>query len=152
MPGRQTAVELALLYGRVFDSYPFPITDAEYLVSTMEIEHRLPHRPRRDWARSWRQRRRRPIPEQRNAEMTDFATLPSQRGLGLAKHILAALEDDMDERGIHNLYTIARARSAGMNRVFYNRGYDWTGTLVNNCHIAGQFEDMHIWCKTLNRH
>ena len=26
-------------------------------------------------------------------EMTDFATLPSQRGLGLAQHILAALED-----------------------------------------------------------
>jgi putative beta-lysine N-acetyltransferase len=81
--------------------------------------------------------------------MTDFATLPSQRGVGLAKHILAALEGDMAERGIHNLYTIARARSAGMNRVFYNRGYAWTGTLVNNCHIAGQFEDMHVWCKTL---
>ena len=33
-----------------------------------------------------------------------------------------------------------------MNRVFYNRGYEMTGTLVNNCHIAGQFEDMHVWC------
>ena len=75
---------------------------------------------------------------------TDFATLPSQRGPGLAQHILAALEDDMAEREILNLYTIARARSAGMNRVFHNRDYEWTGTLVNNCHIAGQFEDMHV--------
>ena len=53
------------------------------------------------------------------------------------------------ERRIDNLYTIARARSAGMNRVFYNRGYRWTGTLVNNCHIAGDFEDMHVWCKSV---
>ena len=30
----------------------------------------------------------------------------------------------MAEREIPNLYTIARARSAGMNRVFYNRGYE----------------------------
>lgn len=80
---------------------------------------------------------------------TDFATLPSQRGLGLAQHILAALENDMAEREILNLYTTARARSAGMNRVFHNRDYEWTGTLVNNCHIAGQFEDMHVWCKSL---
>jgi len=84
----------------------------------------------------------------RNAEMTDFATLPSQRGLGLAQYLLAALEDDMEEAEIPNLYTIARARSAGMNRVFYNRGYEMTGTLVNNCHIAGQFEDMHVWCRS----
>lgn len=143
------SLELALLYGRVFDSYPFPITDAEYLVSTMESN--VVYRIVRDGVGEVvAAASAETDPKHRNAEMTDFATLPSQRGLGLAKHLLAALEDDMDERGIHNLYTIARARSAGMNRVFYNRGYDWTGTLVNNCHIAGQFEDMHIWCKTLN--
>ena len=78
-----------------------------------------------------------------------FATRPDQRCLGLAQHLLAALEEDMDARTIPNLYTIARARSAGMNRVFYNRGYELTGTLVNNCHISGQFEDMHVWCKSL---
>jgi hypothetical protein len=55
----------------------------------------------------------------------------------------------MAERAILNLYTISRARSAGMSRVFYNRGYEWTGTLVNNCHISGEFEDMHVWCKSL---
>ena len=90
--------------------------------------------------------------EHRNAEMTDFATLPETRGMGLAQHLLSALEQDTAERGISNLFTIARARSAGMNRVFYNGGYARSGTLVNNCHIAGQFEDMHVWCKTLNRH
>lgn len=147
--GPEDSLELALLYGRVFDSYPFPITRPDYLVSTMESN--VVYRIVRDGlGEIVAAASAETDPEHRNAEMTDFATLPSQRGLGLAKHILAALEDDMAEREIFNLYTIARARSAGMSRVFYNRGYDFTGTLVNNCHIAGQFEDMHVWCKTLN--
>ncbi len=145
------AAEVSRLYGEVFASYPFPITDPDYITSTMKSN--VLYRIVRDasgvlvGAASAETN-----PELRNAEMTDFATLPDQRGLGLAQHILAALEDDMAERGIPNLYTVARARSAGMNRVFYNRGYDWTGTLVNNCHIAGQFEDMHVWCKRLPGH
>jgi putative beta-lysine N-acetyltransferase len=140
--------ELAGLYQEVFDSYPFPITDPEYLLSTMKSH--VIYRIVRDAegfvvaAASAETSRR-----HRNAEMTDFATLPSQRGLGLAQHILAALEDDMADFAIPNVYTIARARSAGMNRVFYNRGYERTGTLFNNCHISGQFEDMHVWGKTL---
>lgn len=146
--GLRDASEIARLYAEVFASYPFPITDPEYIVSTMKSN--VSYRIVRDangvlvGAASAETN-----PRLRNAEMTDFATLPGQRGLGLAQYILAALEDDMAEREILNLYTIARARSAGMNRVFYNRGYEWTGTLVNNCHIAGQFEDMHVWCKSL---
>jgi putative beta-lysine N-acetyltransferase len=146
--GLRDAQEIARLYGEVFASYPFPITDPEYIGSTMRSN--VLYRIVRDaggvlvGAASAET-----SPELRNAEMTDFATLPNQRGLGLAQHILAALENDMAERSILNLYTIARARSAGMNRVFYNREYALTGTLVNNCHIAGQFEDMHVWCKTL---
>jgi putative beta-lysine N-acetyltransferase len=141
--------ELATLYATVFDSYPFPITDREYLLSTMNSH--VVYRIMQDAegavvaAASAETSRR-----HRNAEMTDFATLPSQRGLGLAQYLLAALEEDMAVRSIPNLYTIARARSFGMNRVFYNRGYTMTGTLVNNCHIAGQFEDMHVWCKSLD--
>lgn len=142
--------ELAALYDRVFASYPFPITDPEYLEKTMRTN--VVYRIIRDaGGEIVAAASAETDPELRNAEMTDFATLPSQRGLGLAQHLLAALEEDMAECGIPNLYTIARARSAGMNRVFYNRGYEWTGTLVNNCHIAGQFEDMHIWCKPVQR-
>lgn len=140
--------DLAQLYGSVFRSYPFPIDDPAYVAATLgaNVCYRLVRQgdgtivaaasAETDAAHA-------------NAEMTDFATRPEQRGLGLAQHLLAALERDMEEAGIPNLYTIARARSAGMNRVFYNRGYRRTGTLVNNCHIAGRFEDMHVWCKQL---
>jgi putative beta-lysine N-acetyltransferase len=140
------ADDLAGLYDRVFASYPFPITEPDYLVSTMEthVVYRIVRNPAGEVVAAASAE----IDlEHHNAEMTDFATLPETRGLGLAQHLLSALEADMAERGIGNLYTIARARSAGMNRVFFNHGYGWTGTLVNNCHIAGDFEDMHVWCK-----
>jgi len=143
--GPGDAGELAGLYATVFASYPFPITDPAYLTATMKTH--VVYRIIRDEQGSLVAAASAEICRRyRNAEMTDFATLPSQRGFGLAQHLLAALEDDMLESSIPNLYTIARARSAGMNRVFYNRGYELTGTLVNNCHIAGQFEDMHVWC------
>jgi len=146
--GLHDAQEIARLYGEVFASYPFPITDPDYITSTMKSN--VLYRIVRDSKGTLVGAASAEIsPKLHNAEMTDFATLPSQRGLGLAQHILAALENDMAERDILNLYTIARARSAGMNRVFYNRDYELTGTLVNNCHIAGQFEDMHVWCKSL---
>lgn len=140
------AEELSGLYGTVFASYPFPIVDPEYLLTTM-ASHVVYRVLRNGDGAVVAAASAETDPEHHNAEMTDFATRADQRGLGLAQHLLAALESDMEERAIPNLYTIARARSAGMNRVFYNRGYDWTGTLVNNCHIAGRFEDMHVWCR-----
>ena len=143
------ADELAELYRLVFASYPFPITEPDYLVGTMH-SHVLYRIVRDGDGAIVAAASAETDAAHRNAEMTDFATLPSERGLGLAQHILAALEDDMVEREIPHLYTVARARSAGMNRVFYNRGYRWTGTLVNNCHIAGRFEDMHVWCAPLD--
>jgi putative beta-lysine N-acetyltransferase len=147
--GPEDAGDLAALYRQVFASYPYPITDPAYLVQTMATH--VVYRIIRDQdGKLVAAASAETAPKYANAEMTDFATLPSQRGLGLAQHLLAALEDDMIERRIPNLYTVARARSAGMNRVFFNRGYQWTGTLVNNCHIAGAFEDMHVWCKTIN--
>jgi len=140
------AEKLAALYREVFASYPFPITSPQYLVETMASH--VVYRVVRDESETVVAAASGEMNlEYRNAEMTDFATLPSQRGVGLAQHLLAALEGDMEERKIRQLYTIARARSAGMNRVFYNRGYELTGTLVNNCHIAGRFEDMHVWCR-----
>lgn len=140
------AVEVAELYHTVFASYPFPITDPDYIRTTMRenVRYRIVRDNRGTLVGAASAET---DPDHSNAEMTDFATLPDQRGLGLAQHILDALERDMSDQGIDNLYTIARARSAGMNRVFYNRGYELTGTLVNNCHIAGQFEDMHVWCR-----
>jgi beta-lysine N6-acetyltransferase len=84
-----------------------------------------------------------------NAEMTDCATLPEARGKGLNKQILLALEDRLRTKGILTAYTLCRAINAPMNRVFRQLGYEYSGRMINNCNISGQFEDMNIWAKGL---
>lgn len=140
--------ELAGLYGLVFDSYPYPIDDVQYLRQTLKnnVVYAIVRDERGQLVAAASAETK---PQLLNSEMTDFATRPDQRRKGLAQQLLHALESEIERRGIVNLYTIARSRSRGMNQTFYNAGYELTGTLVNNCHISGAFEDMHVWCKKL---
>ncbi len=138
---------LAELYRRVFKSYPYPVFDKDYLASTLDHviyglvfqENNLVAAASAEIDFSLG-----------NSEMTDFATKSCARGKGLASLILAKLENKLAEMGVSCLYTIARCTSLGMNLVFLRSGYCYTGTLVNNCHIAGGFEDMNVWCKSIS--
>jgi putative beta-lysine N-acetyltransferase len=85
-----------------------------------------------------------------NVEMTDFATLPGERGRGLARFLLQEMERAMRKRKMRTAYTIARAVSPGMNITFSRMGYRYSGTLVNNTHISGSIESMNIWYKSLS--
>lgn len=138
--------EMADLYKAVFKTYPFPIFDPSYILSTMkthviyfgvyymgelvalsssEVNGAL-----------------------KNAEMTDFAVKPSHRGRQLSKHLLVKMEKQMSAMGIKTLYTIARAKSMPMNCTFSALGYIFGGTLINNTQISGQIESMNVWFKT----
>jgi putative beta-lysine N-acetyltransferase len=86
-----------------------------------------------------------------NVEMTDFATLPDHRGRGYSYYLLKKMEEKMHEMGIITAYTIARARSYGMNTVFSRSSYSYAGTLVNNTNISGSIESMNIWYKRLDQ-
>ncbi|MBF7082155.1 putative beta-lysine N-acetyltransferase [Desulfallas sp. Bu1-1] len=81
------------------------------------------------------------------AELTNCATLPGARGAGMMSHLIRQLEQDCISRKVNCLYSLARASSFGMNLVFHRLGYRYRGTLVNNCHISGGFENMNIWVK-----
>jgi putative beta-lysine N-acetyltransferase len=83
-------------------------------------------------------------------EMTDFATLPSHRGEGLATVLLSRMEDAAREARERVAFTIARAVSFGMNITFARRGYRFSGTLVNNTQIGGAIESMNVWYKMLS--
>jgi putative beta-lysine N-acetyltransferase len=83
-----------------------------------------------------------------NAELTDCATLPEAQGQGHIKKLLSKLEAVLDHDKIQCLYTIARAESYSMNKVFYQLDYSFGGTLVNNCFIYSGLEDMNVWYKT----
>lgn len=80
-------------------------------------------------------------------EITDCATLHEFRGHALTERLIKLLEPKVAQLGAYTLYTLARARSYGMNRVFFKLGYQYHGRLINNCHIAGKFEDMNLWVK-----
>lgn len=141
--------EMAKLYNQVFDSYPNPIFESEYLYKTMQQDlvygviyddnDNLVAAASADTD-----------PELKNAEMTDFATSPDARGEGAASYLLTKLEEELTRRDYKSLYTVARSVSYGMNRVFKQAGYEYTGRLTKNCHISGKLEDMNLWCKVIN--
>ncbi len=144
----QDAEAMAALYRRVFDSYPFPIHDPDYLRRTME-ENVV-------YFGIWRGGAPVALASAeidlgaKSAEMTDFATDPQHRGGGKATALLATMEKEMRRRAIPTVYTIARAVSFGMNLTFAKRGYLYGGTLTRNTQISGSLECMNIWYKHLD--
>lgn len=139
--------EMVKIYSEVFPVYPFPIHDADYLGQTMRENVR--------YFGVFEKERLAGISsmetdlDELNAEMTDFAVLPSQRGKGLANHLLTVMDSSARNEGIRTVYTIARLNSPGMNRTFQKAGYRYGGTLVKNTHISTGIEDMNVWWKQL---
>jgi putative beta-lysine N-acetyltransferase len=146
---RERHVEtLSHLYEKVYDSYPFPITEAAYLRQTMQshIDYFGIFIDKSLIAASSAEK----DIEASNAEMTDFATLPHFRGKGLATALLVDMENEMKNQKIRTLFTIARALSPGMNITFARCGYKYSGTLINNTQIFGHIESMNVWYKHID--
>ncbi len=140
------APTLARLYDRVFPSYPFPITNPQYLRDTMATHiHYFGVFENRELISASSAET---DAAEANAEMTDFATLPDHRGQGLALHLLSRMEHDLRDYGFQTLYTIARAVSASMNVTFARAGYQFAGTLVHNTQISGSIESMNVWYRS----
>jgi putative beta-lysine N-acetyltransferase len=139
------AFQMADLYGRVFESYPFPIFDPAYIRRTMEENFRYfgIFRNARLIALASAER------NESGAEMTDFATDPEYRRASLAAHILAAMEADARQNDVKTAFTIARSVSYGINIMFARGGYSFAGTLVNNTNISGRVQSMNVWYKPL---
>lgn len=138
----------AKIFSIVFETYPFPVNDPEYIRHTM----------RSNTARyygAWEGNKLVGIStaetdfEKENAEMTDFAVLPESRGNSLASHLLHFMEEAVKKEGIKTAYTIARLSETGMNLTFMKGGYKFSGTLINNTNIGGNIESMNIFYKFL---
>jgi len=136
---------MAELYGQVFETYPNPISDADYLKETMKKNVTFFGAFKDDKLMSISSSEM--DIEKQNAEMTDFATLPEARGCGLSKLLLKAMEVKMRSLNIKTLYTIARLKSIPMNKTFLGAGYNYAGTLINNTNISGGIESMNILYK-----
>jgi putative beta-lysine N-acetyltransferase len=136
------------VFKKVFESYPFPIFDEEFIKSSM----------RDDGTRYfgvWHNNQLVAISsaecddENQYAEMTDFAVLPAHQGKRLAIHLLTFMEDQLVQLNFKTFFTIARLHSLSMNKTFYNMNYKYAGTLHNNTQISGKIESMNVWYKNV---
>jgi len=141
------AGRLAALYGQIFQTYPTPMNDPDYVGNVMQegtvfylIESGggLVSAASAEINTAYG-----------NAEMTDCATLPSHRNQGLMRILLLALEEELVRQGVTCAYSLSRALSFGMNAAFGQMGYRYCGRLAKNCDIYDKFEDMNLWVKRL---
>ncbi|MDQ1145396.1 putative beta-lysine N-acetyltransferase [Bacillus sp. SORGH_AS 510] len=141
------AAELSALYRQVFQVYPTPLHDPEYVKKTMKdgtIYYVYFYQGKIVSAASAEINS-----FYKNAEITDCATLTEHRKYGLMKIILKELERELKSRGIFCSYSIARSLSFGMNAVLFQLGYSYRGRLMNNCYIYDKLENMNMWVKNL---
>ncbi len=139
--------KITAIYSDVFETYPFPIHEEEYVLQTMEDNVRyfgVEKEGRLAAVASSEM-----DVESKNAEMTDFATYPEFSGNRLASLILNRMEKEMKKDGICTLYTIARLKSVPMNLTFIRLNYNYSGTLIKNTNIAGDIESMNVYYKIL---
>jgi putative beta-lysine N-acetyltransferase len=142
------AAAMANIYRRTFITYAFPIHRPDYIRQTMaqntvyfsvRIDNHIAGLAAAEIDAG-----------NQVCEMTDFATLHEYRRMGLAFHLLRRLDREAVARNVKTAYTIARADSTGMNRVFEKCGYAYAGQLVNNTQIGGRIRGMNVWYKNLS--
>jgi putative beta-lysine N-acetyltransferase len=139
--------ELVEIYRSTFETYPSPLTNPDYIQATMDRD--VLYKICLDGGNAVAAASAEIDLKHKNAEMTDCATRPETQGKGVMQHILIELEKELIKQKITSAYTLARAKSSGMNRAFFRLGYEFSGRLLNNCDIFGEFEDMNIWVKKL---
>lgn len=146
--GEKKAEMLSDLYREVFQIYPTPLHDPEYVKKTMKegtiyyafmYHHEIISAASAEVNYKFR-----------NAELTDCATKKEHRKFGLMKILLQKLEEDLFQQQIYCSYSIARSLSFGMNAVLHQLGYQYRGRLTNNCYIFDKLEDMNVWVKNLS--
>jgi putative beta-lysine N-acetyltransferase len=143
----EDALEMSRVFQNVFESYPFPIFDPQYLIDSIHrhVTYFCIRKDKRIVALAAADI----DPVNQAAEMTDFATLSEYRRQGMAGRLLNAMDAEMKQQGMQTAFSIARSLSAGMNITFVKSGYRYGGTLGNNTYIAGRIESMNIWYKHL---
>ncbi|MCA0972423.1 putative beta-lysine N-acetyltransferase [Halobacillus litoralis] len=141
------AEDMAAFYSTIFDTYPTPIDDPEYIVQMMDDDvyfsliyfgDELVSACSADVFTDFNA-----------AEFTDCATSPDHRGKGLLSRQYPMLERKMNELGVQTMFTYTRAISMGMNIVAAQHGFSFGGCLVQNSMIGTGIEDMNMWYKQL---
>src|SRR5690606_17640977 len=133
---------LSEIYAKCFQVYPTPLKEVEYIQSCMQgdtLFYVVTYQGQIVSAASAEKN-----PREKNAELTDCATLPEFRKYGLIRNLLHLLEEEMKSIDYVSIYSLARALSFGMNKALYQEGFQYTGRLIMNCYIYDKLEDMNL--------
>lgn len=147
--GKSDVNSLAKLYREVFEVYPTPLHQPDYIDKTFKdgtIYYVIEQNGEIISAASAEVNT-----PYKNAELTDCATLMNHRKHGYVKLLLQKLEEELRLNNIFCAYSLSRAQSFGMNAAFYQLGYDYRGRMLNNCYIYDQIENMNLWVKDLSK-
>ncbi|MGI6034550.1 MAG: putative beta-lysine N-acetyltransferase [Limnochordia bacterium] len=134
---------LAKLFDRVFETYPTPVNDPQYLAWEMSedtIYYLIEHEGKAVSAAGAYLDRK-----SKGAEITECATHPRHRGKGFMSTLISALEKELGD--YQTIYGLARSQSFGMNLLFRRFGYRYRGRLINQCNISGNFQDLNLWVR-----
>ncbi|MFH2201998.1 MAG: putative beta-lysine N-acetyltransferase [Elusimicrobiota bacterium] len=139
--------QLVFIYRQVFETYPSPLTNPDYINSVIkrDVHFVLAFKGEEPIAAASADINT----KYSNAELTDCATVKDAQGQGLMQFLLLELESLIKRKGIKTSYSLARSLSPGMNKCFFRMKYEYSGRLINNCEIFGEFEDLNIWVKRL---
>ncbi|MFT6396139.1 MAG: putative beta-lysine N-acetyltransferase [Bradymonadia bacterium] len=139
------AEAIADLLGRIFTEYPTPSSDPDYVRA--QIREGVPFRLVHDDGDLVACASADLVRHAKTAELTDCATEPSHRGHGYMQFILSDLIRDVRELGYPTVFTLARARIAGVNLAFQRLGFQHRGCMNQSCRIGVGIEDMNIWSR-----
>lgn len=144
---KEHITQLIYIYRQVFETYPSPLTNPDYIKAVMDrdVHFVLAMQGDEPVAAASAEMNK----KYSNAELTDCATVPLAQGRGLMQFILKELEIVLKKNQIKTAYSLARAKSIGMNKSFFRLNYEYSGRLIKNCDIFGEFEDLNIWVKQL---
>ncbi|MBT3236896.1 MAG: putative beta-lysine N-acetyltransferase [Bdellovibrionales bacterium] len=139
--------QLIYIYRQVFETYPSPLTNPDYIQSVMgrNVHFVLAMQGDEPVAAASAEINL----KYSNAELTDCASIPSIQGKGIMQFIMKKLENILKEEKVLTSYSLARAKSIGMNKSFFRLDYEYSGRLIKNCDIFGEFEDLNIWVKRI---
>ncbi|OLO40401.1 putative beta-lysine N-acetyltransferase [Alkalihalophilus pseudofirmus] len=148
LASHQDVKGLVQLYDTVFQKYPTPVFDENYVRKVMNDDYFFIIIKDGEKVVSAASAMINPF---RSAEITDCATDPNYRGKQFLSQIIIRLEEELINRDVNYAYSLTRALSAGMNVTIKRLGYKYGGKLINNCIISSGFEDMCIWSKQLKK-
>ena len=143
--GAKDAREMARLMEEVFPSYPFPMSNPDYILHCMSND--VSYFGIKKKGKLVAMGAAEMDCSNGCVEMTDLATRQTHRGMGMSSSLLMHMEEEMRAKGYKVGYTIARSASMGINMVFARDGYGFCGTLSCNTNISGSMENMNIWAK-----